>query len=129
MRKLLPVPAAILAWCLAVYLTLLFDEWYVLSFCPHGMHEGSVCYEEGWELWPTWIVSIGVALSALMAVWAAALAAVANAAKVALWTFLIGAPVALSLGILAGYLFSALLAVVAGGVAYWIVEKASSGKC
>ncbi|WP_444957542.1 hypothetical protein [Microbulbifer sp. ZKSA002] len=55
--------------------------------------------------------------------WAAALAAAENRSLVALWTFLVGALLALFLGLVTNYVFPALLAIIAGGFAYWVVDK------
>lgn len=92
------------------------------------MHSGSVCYAEGWEIWPIWIVSLGAVLSAFMVVWAAALAAATAKIKVARKALFVGAIAALVLGALTEYYLQALLAIASGAFACWCLQRVYSGK-
>ncbi|WP_444912945.1 hypothetical protein [Microbulbifer sp. PAAF003] len=122
------MPAAILAWVLAACFTLMLDGWYLRVFCPPDMRSGSVCYAEGWEIWPIWIVSLGAVLSAFMVVWAAALAAATAKIKVARKALFVGAIAALVLGALTEYYLQALLAIASGAFACWCLQRVYSGK-
>ncbi|AWF81579.1 hypothetical protein BTJ40_12510 [Microbulbifer sp. A4B17] len=127
-RRYLPVPAAVLAWVLAACFTLLLDEWHLLTFCPSDMRDGSVCYEEGWEIWSAWIVALGAIVSAFMVVCVAVLAAATAKIKVAHRAFLVGTVAASVLGFFTEYYLQALLAIASGAFACWVVHRIFSGK-
>ncbi|MFA0813076.1 hypothetical protein [Microbulbifer epialgicus] len=123
LRKMMPVPVAITAWIAVLLGTLWFDAWRVNTFCPADMREGSVCYAEGWEVHPLWLVCLGAMLSALVVVLAVAISASGDRAKATSIAFLAGTLAALGLGIATEYYLPALLAIAAGALSLWGIKR------
>ncbi|WP_444924974.1 hypothetical protein ACJJH9_08730 [Microbulbifer sp. DLAB2-AF] len=119
LRKLLPLPEALTAWVLVLVASLKIESWRVMTFCPDGMREGSVCYAAGWQVLPLWLICLGAMISALVVVWVVALTAAGNRVKAASISFLLGTFVALALGAVT----PALLAIAAGAAALGWVDK------
>ncbi|MFC6635583.1 hypothetical protein [Microbulbifer taiwanensis] len=128
LRALLPIPAALAAWILALIVTLRFDYWRVVNFCPENMREGSDCYTDEWQRWPLWLICGGAALSAVFVVWSAALTASGHRVRVAALAYLIGSSAALVLGGLLGFLLPAATAIAAGAVALWSVARVGKSR-
>ncbi|WP_226646256.1 hypothetical protein [Microbulbifer variabilis] len=122
LRKLLPLPAAVISWVLVLIASLKFENWRVKTFCPDGMREGTVCYAEGWQILPLWLVCLGAMLSALAVVWVVALTAAGNRVKAASISFMVGTFTALGLGGLTDQALPALLSIAAGAVALCCVD-------
>ncbi|WP_445357096.1 hypothetical protein ACJJIC_12745 [Microbulbifer sp. ANSA002] len=123
LRKLLPLPAALTAWVLVLVASLKFESWRVMTFCPDGMREGSVCYAAGWQVLPLWLICLGAMISALVVVWVVALTAAGSRVKAASISFLLGTFVALALGAVTDHALPALLAIAAGAAVLGWVDK------
>jgi len=114
LRKCLPIPVAVSVWVAVLLSSLWFAAWRVRTFCPVGLREGSICYAEGWEMHPFWLVGLGAMLSAFAVVWAVAITAAGDRIRAA--TF------ALGLGVAMQYPLAAILAITAGAGALWGVR-------
>lgn len=122
LRKLLPIPVALSAWVAVLLGTLWFAAWRVRTFCPAGLREGSVCYAEGWEIHPFWLVCLGAMLSAFAVVWAVAISAVRDRIRAATFALVVGSVGALELGVATQYPLPVILAITAGAGALWSVR-------
>ncbi|QFT55039.1 hypothetical protein FIU95_10775 [Microbulbifer sp. THAF38] len=92
------------------------------------MREGTICYAEGWQIFPLWLVCLGAMNSALVVVWMVALTASGDRVKAASISFLVGTFTALGLGSLTNQALPALLSIAAGAAALFCVGRYCNSK-
>jgi len=56
LRTILIIPAAILGWLTALFLSLRLDYYRTVLFFPEGVLAGSECYLDSWDRLPLWFL-------------------------------------------------------------------------
>lgn len=86
-----------------------------VMYCPDGEREGAVCYARSWLPVQDAVIAIFSALSALLAVSFSVLVAPSHKVKVATCVYIVGASIAVWLGITAKSNLLPVLATLAAG--------------
>lgn len=124
LRYIMVLPAALLGWVAGALITLQLDYLRVVLWCPPSLREGQDCYAEGWDIFPTWLLAIGTALSAGLVVLCVAITAPQHKLRLAINAYLVGVAGATTVVILARYfVIPYLTALMAGGLAVLLVSR------
>ena len=121
LRYIAIFPGTVLAWILALFITLRINLYRAILFCPENAREGADCYVVGWVTYPWWLVSFGAALSAVFVILATALLAPSNKLKCCKISYMIWGSLAAVLGI-SGAIVPCLFALLAGGLTVLLVS-------
>ena len=121
-RYILVVPAVLTSWLLAVYAGIKVELARAILFCPKGMREGSDCYADGWESWPSWLLVSDGVLCAVFVVLATAIVVPKRKLLFCGYTYALGCLLAAFLALLTGAWQGLIAAVIAGYVSLYVVK-------